>query len=304
MELIFTFLLNLFFTAFVYLLVPIIIVFTKKKYDKKFLKRIIIINGACGFGFFAILYSLLGNDEIPNAFATFLWSSTAYAILKRTSYVDNTNSEEDKLGNFSNRYYENQQNQPTHICLSNTDEQPKSHGNFNIYGKDITVQKFEHTRQNESLEPVVQPHKIEFNAFDIAKTLSDKCAKTVIQLNRKCCEIGIDYNERKLAIASFAYFFAQWTYDNKNTTFVQVAEVQRIYKEQFNEFNKVAFQDDSYKSVIENEQMFAETLERFLCYAKEFYNSENDSFSRKMMERYIIEFIENESDIATLKKYL
>lgn len=192
----------------------------------------------------------------------------------------------------------------THICLSNADEQPKTYGNFNVYGKDITVQKVEQIRQNKSLELGLQSHKIEFNASNIAKTLSDKCAKTVIQINRKCVEIGIDYSERKLVIATFAYFFTQWAYTNKSITIAQVADIKVLYKKQFNDFNEIAFQDDSYKSVMENEQIFDELLEKFLYYAKLHYDINSNSLNKEMMRMYICEFVYNQLDVDTLMSYM
>lgn len=209
----------------------------------------------------------------------------------------------------------------THICLSNADEQPKTYGDFNVYGKDLKIhnslsketinpethKKYlvhtpnESTINNEIAQPLLQHTKKEYNAFNIAKELSEKCAKTVIQINRKCNEIGIDYNERQLAISTFAYFFAQWAYTSKSITFAQVEKVQELYKEQFSEFNKVAFQDDSFKDVMENEQMFDATLERFLQYAKIYFNNETNSFSNEMIEKYILEFILSKADLDRLK---
>lgn len=192
----------------------------------------------------------------------------------------------------------------THICLSSADEQPKIRNNSLTYSEDIMLKSLPNFTTVEFITGNLQSSKIEFNAHNIAKELSEKCAKTVIQINRKCNEIGIDYSERKFVIATFSYFFAKWAYTSKNITFAQVGEVQNLYKEQFSEFNKVAFQDDSFKSVMENEQIFAETLEKFLSYAKDFYNSENNSFSKEFLEKYILEFVKNESDVVTLKEFL
>lgn len=294
MELIFTLLTNLLFTAFVYLLIPVIMILTKKKYSKKQLKAIVVINGLCVFFLFAFVHFLLNDSETPNFTATIFWSYMSYMLLNKTCLKN-----VDELNVVSTEC----ETEKIRVQISNPNEKPREYGNFNTYAKDILLAPTE-TKSVTSMRPEPKLEKKEFNACDIAKELSEKCAKTVIQINRNCNEIGIDYNERKLAIATFAYFFAKWAYTNKSITFAQVGEVQKLYIEQFSEFNKVAFQDDSFKSVMENEQIFTETLDKFLNYAKAFYNSENNSFSKELLEKYILEFIKNESDIVTLKEFL
>ena len=318
-------------TVLAYLLVPVIIILTGKKFSEKEIKRIVVINAVVWSILFFLIRSSQGETKV-NIAPCILWSSVAYAIMKNkclkkdTDETAQSTTEDCKKSKESHANTKNKE--ITHACLSNADEQPKTYGDFNVYGKDLTIhnslskepinlekgkeinKKYfvqnspKTTINNEDIQVLSKSIKKEYDAIDLAKELSEKCAKTVIQINRKCKENGIDYSERKFVIATFSYFFAKWAYTSKNLTFAQVGEVQNLYKEQFSEFNKVAFQDDSFKSVMENEKIFAETLEKFLNYAKDFYNSENNSFSEEFLGKYILEFVKNESDIVALKEFL
>lgn len=294
-------------TVLAYLLVPVIIILSGKKFSEKEIKRIVVINAVVWSILFFLIRSSQGETKV-NIAPCILWSSVAYAIMKNKCLkkdADETVQSTTEDYKKSKESYANTKNKEiTHVCLDSAEEQPKIRNNSLTYSENIMLKSLPNFTKVESITGNLQSLKIEFNAHNIAKDLSEKCAKTIIQINRKCNEIGIDYSERKLAVATFAYFFTKWAYTNKNITFAQVGEVQNLYKEQFSEFNKVAFQDDSFKNVMENEQIFAETLDKFLNYAKDFYNSENNSFSKELLEKYILEFIKNESDIVTLKEFL
>lgn len=293
------FVLSFIITVCSYLFVPVVLILTGKKYSEKEIKRIVIINGIVWSILFFIIESAQGEAK-PNIAPCVLWSSVAYAIMSKKCLKTDEN-EIVNINEDSNVSEESTADKKiTHICLSNQNETPTEHGNFNTYAKDILLAPTE-TITAEKAQSQLQSQPKEFNAIDLAKELSEKCAKTVIQINRKCNEIGIDYNERQLAISTFAYFFAQWAYTSKSITFAQVEKVQELYKEQFSEFNKVEFQDDSFKDVMENEQMFDATLERFLQYAKIYFNNETNSFSNEMIEKYILEFILSKADLDRLK---
>lgn len=293
------FLISLIITVLAYLLVPVVLVFSGKQYTEKEIRKIVIINGIVWFVIFFVIRVEQGYENV-NFAPCVLWSSVAYSIMKKKCLKTVCENElVDK--NISNLQRDITENVVHHVCLSDVNEEQKSYGNLEIKGEDFLVRKTDYFKVDEIQS---QYYNVVIDAYAVSKTISEQCAKSLIAINRKCSEIGIEYNDRKLAIATFAYFFVQWVYTSKNISFAQVGEVQKLYKEQFSDFNKVAFQDDSFKSVIENEQIFADVLKKFLGYAKNFYNSENNSFSKEMMEKYISEFIQNESDIAILKEYL
>lgn len=108
---------RLIFTSFVYLLVPIIIIVSKRKFTKKKLKKIMIFNGVGGFLLFSVLYILVGIYETAKFEPAFIWSYIGFAILKQTSCLDNVN------------------------CLEN-DSEPSEIGGT-VAGTDIDLQKTE-----------------------------------------------------------------------------------------------------------------------------------------------------------------
>jgi len=72
-------------TVFVYMLCPFIIILTRKKFSKKVLRRIVIINGIAGFIVFTVFNFIVGEEQGAKLHVTMLWSSIAYAILLKTS---------------------------------------------------------------------------------------------------------------------------------------------------------------------------------------------------------------------------
>lgn len=81
MELLIALLVDIFVTAIAYLLVPIIIIFTEKRYALSKIKKIVIINGLCVWLIFTIVRIELGIDG--TSLAVFLWSYVAYLMMKK-----------------------------------------------------------------------------------------------------------------------------------------------------------------------------------------------------------------------------
>lgn len=82
-ELIVSLVVSLVTTIFIYLIVPTIIILCGKKYTKKTLKTIVIVNGVVGFIIFNIIRGFLGEEISSNVFPAFLWSSVAYWLLRK-----------------------------------------------------------------------------------------------------------------------------------------------------------------------------------------------------------------------------
>ena len=95
-------LLDLALTICIYLFVPILLLIMQKKYSRKVLKRIVIINGICGYIIFMVLFAIIGSSDIPNVPAAFFWSYIGYAILKRRCITDNDYYKEDVPNHITN----------------------------------------------------------------------------------------------------------------------------------------------------------------------------------------------------------
>lgn len=90
-------LLSMAVTAFAYLIVPIIIAKSDRKYSKKTLRKIVTINAACVFTFFFILRIALAGKISLNPIPALLWSGIGFYILKRTSDIDSDYDDEGTL---------------------------------------------------------------------------------------------------------------------------------------------------------------------------------------------------------------
>ena len=88
-ELLVSLTISLVMTIFVYLLVPTILIVSRRKYQKRTLKTIVIINGVIGFIVFNILRGLLGDEVSSNAWPAILWSSIAYWLMKKAGIMKN-----------------------------------------------------------------------------------------------------------------------------------------------------------------------------------------------------------------------
>ena len=73
---------NIILTFFCYMLVPTIIAGTGRKFTKKQIKKIVIINGAVVWFLFRII-SISLNGESGSGSAVFLWSSVAFFLMKK-----------------------------------------------------------------------------------------------------------------------------------------------------------------------------------------------------------------------------
>ena len=96
-ELLFKTLISILYTAFAYLLIPIIIAKSEVSYPLKTLWKIIAINSACVFAFFFIIRLVISGELSFNPTPAMMWSGIGFLILKRTSYIDSDYDEDDTL---------------------------------------------------------------------------------------------------------------------------------------------------------------------------------------------------------------
>lgn len=130
---------NLIITVIAYMLVPVYLWASAKKYDISKIKKIITVNAIVLFVIFTIIQISNGNTT-ANVGACFLWSSVGYAFMKKKCLKEDSDEQETITISDS----ESEQT-ITHICLSNNDEQPKEYGDFNIYSKDVLLETSEKT---------------------------------------------------------------------------------------------------------------------------------------------------------------
>ena len=122
---------NLVITVIAYMLVPVYLWASAKKYDISKIKKIITVNALVLFVIFTVIQISNGNTT-ANVGACFLWSGVGYAFMKKYCLKEEPDTQENTTNS------DNEQT-ITHICLSNDNEQSKEYGNFNTYSKDILL---------------------------------------------------------------------------------------------------------------------------------------------------------------------
>lgn len=83
---------DLIITVLFYLLIPVIFILRKKKYSKRKILSIIIINGLCIWLIFRIISGGPGG-----AAPTYIWSSVAYLLMKKKCLKEDTTNEDEEI---------------------------------------------------------------------------------------------------------------------------------------------------------------------------------------------------------------
>ena len=82
----------------------------------------------------------------------------------------------------------------------------------------------------------------------------------------------------------------------------QYDEIEEIYKKHFCNFNRKQFEDQPFKSVVENESDFFEQLKLVDRRVRESYHAHNKMFvDDGISDEYILEFLENAADKDAIK---
>lgn len=84
-DMILTLIINIFITAFAYLIVPVLYVLRGDYISKEKRRKIIFTNGLIVFTFFSIIHIESGSDDIANVSPAILWSSIGWFMLTKKS---------------------------------------------------------------------------------------------------------------------------------------------------------------------------------------------------------------------------
>ena len=179
---------DLVITVFAYLLVPVILALSKRKYEKKKITRISIINCAVVWILFRILQIALG-EEPSIGVAVFLWGAVGYSIMKKSCLITNTQSPIPNSVSMS-------KNSSIQRPMAYEDEAPESYSNHPLHGGD-TVLKNEH--QGNRVPPVefvpqqnVQIPRISSTTKRTTKYCS-RCGSIINPESKKCEGCGKQY---------------------------------------------------------------------------------------------------------------
>ena len=117
-----------------------------------------------------------------------------------------------------------------------------------------------------------------------------------------CERHHVAYDEKKLIISTFCYFYTIWIFNYENITAGQADDVEEIYKNHFFNFNRKKYEDLPFKSVLENEEIFTTQLKRIDRRVRASYHAHNHTFvDDGLTDEYILEFVHNAEDKEKIK---
>ncbi|MBE6815301.1 MAG: hypothetical protein E7522_07640 [Ruminococcaceae bacterium] len=248
-----------------------------------------------------IILMLLLGDKVEGMVALllmFVFSlpfTALYIYLYKKSFEKLLQKAEASLYSYSSKEKNDTQNQISHICLSVPNEPSKKQENFNVYSKDVLLDKSQ--EQEISSQPVKQEAPTVFTIESFANSLAKMASQELLDIMNLCSNKQSEFDERKLVISTFAYFYGIWVFNYKNVTTEQEKTIQEIYKKQFSDFNRTAFENDTFKQVVDNEYEFDKLLYYIIKRINESHEKFDDKQSfeyNKLSNEFISEFIVNE----------
>lgn len=154
---------------------------------------------------------------------------------------------------------------------------------FNMYGT-----------ENTDVQPACFSDKTPFSAADIAPKVMDAGEKEWKAIKEICDNAHIVYDNRKLGLATMAYFYAVWMAGFHGIRLGQAKKLEEIYIGNFADFNKIKFAEFPYSQVVENEQRFGDMLKRVNYRVMESRERHNFTFvDDGLSEKFIREFVKD-----------
>ena len=97
-------------------------------------------------------------------------------------------------------------------------------------------------------------------------------------------------------------FYTIWIFNFENIIAHQADKLEEIYKEKFSLFNRKQYENETFKDVIENEQLLAETMVRVDKRVRNSYHFNNHTFvDDGISDEFILEFAEGQETKELIK---
>lgn len=137
--------------------------------------------------------------------------------------------------------------------------------------------------------------KQSFSIEDVAGGMAEICIRELVEIMGICSKKNVSYNEKKLVVATFAYFYPIWVYNFESITVGQSIKLKEVYKEKFSLFNRKQYENEPFKIVIENEDLLAEQLVRAEQRVRNAYHADSNTFvDNGISDEFILEFVDNQ----------
>lgn len=141
-----------------------------------------------------------------------------------------------------------------------------------------------------------------FSIEDMASGLAEICVNELTEITKICSKNNVSYDERKLVIATFAYFYNIWIVNFANITIGQAKTLEELYKKRFSLFNRKLYENESFKSVIGNEELLSEQLEKVGRKVRSAYNENSGTFyDVGISDEFILEFVDSQESKEIIK---
>lgn len=174
-------------------------------------------------------------------------------------------------------------------------------GRFNVE-RIFSETSVEEQNKQQKIDNVVV-NKVTYDAETIARGLAELATKEYVDLIGLCGKNNVLYDERKLFISTFAYYYKVWMFNFTTITVGQAEKIEVVYKQKFNAFNRKMYEEDSYKAVLGNEEQLEEMLNIVDKSIRTSYHANNYTFvDDGLTDSFILSFITNLEDKGKIKE--
>lgn len=141
-----------------------------------------------------------------------------------------------------------------------------------------------------------------YSIADMAGAMAEICIHELVDIMGICSKHNVHYDEKKLIIATFAYFYTVWLFNFANITAGQADALEETYKEKFSLFNRKQYENEPFKNVIENEHLLAEQLVRVDRRVRSSYHANSHTFvDDGISDDFILEFVDSQESKEIIK---
>ena len=162
---------------------------------------------------------------------------------------------------------------------------------FNMYGT-----------ENTDVQPACFSDKKPFSVDALAPEVFDAAVNEWQAIERICQNAQVTYDQSKLVVSTFSYFYIVWVFGFTGIRSGQAMELQEKYVEKFVEYNREAFGNYTYAQVIENEKIISPMLTSVDRRIRDSWHANNRTLVDDLLwDEYINEFITDAEMAARVK---
>lgn len=165
---------------------------------------------------------------------------------------------------------------------------------FNMYGT-----------ENTDVQPACFSDKKPFSVDALTPEVFNAAVNEWQAIERICQDAQVTYDQSKLVVSTFSYFYIVWMFGFTGIRSGQAMELQEKYVEKFIEYNRESFGNYTYAQVIENEKIISPMLTSVDRRIRDSWHANNRTLvDDQVWDEYINEFITDAEMAAKVKSQI